>query len=109
MIGFITCFLVGCLCIVFGLINMTGNLSTLHEYHRRRVSEQDRKPFGRQIGLGTVLVGVSVLSYGACLLIYDKTQSNVVIWIGVGVLIVGTVVGAIVSFRAMTKYNKGIF
>ena len=109
MLPFIVCLILGCFIIVMGAVNMTGNLSTLHSYHRHRVAEKDRKPFGRLVGLGTVLVGAAVAIYGVCLFIYEKTQSELAIWIGVPLLIVGIVVGLTVSFYAMIKYNKGIF
>ena len=109
LIGLITCLLVGGLCIAFGAVNMTGNLSTLHAYHYRRVKEQDKKAFGRLVGLGTILVGASVLIYGVLMYVYEKTQSNVWIWVGTPLLIGGIVAGAAISFYAMFKYNKGIF
>ena len=109
VIGWITCLIVGCLILVMGAVNMAGNISTLHEYHRRRVSEADRKPFGRLVGLGTVLVGASVLIYGVCLIVYEKTQVKVWILAGVPLMIAGIIMGLIVSFYAMIKYNKGIF
>ena len=55
----------GALVCVLGIINMTGNISSLHSYHRKRVSEADRKPFGRLVGLGTLLIGASILANGA--------------------------------------------
>ena len=109
IVGLITSLVVGCLCIVFGAVNMTGNLSTLHSYHYHRVSEQDRKPFGRLVGLGTILVGVSILLYGVFMFIYEKTQSNIWVWIGTPLMLVGIIVGLVISFYAMIKYNKGIF
>ena len=36
------------LLIVLGVLNMKGNVSSLHSYHRRRVSEEDRLPFGKK-------------------------------------------------------------
>ncbi|MBQ8331912.1 MAG: hypothetical protein IJX94_05390 [Clostridia bacterium] len=35
---------------VLGIINMTGNISSLHWYHRQRVTKEDRKPFGKLVG-----------------------------------------------------------
>jgi hypothetical protein len=45
MAGNIVTFLVGVVCIVLGISNMRGNISSLHSYHRSRVSEEDRSPF----------------------------------------------------------------
>ena len=60
MAAYILSFIVGAFCIVLGVSNMMGNLSSLHSYHRHRVSEEDRIPFGRRVGLGTVMVGGGV-------------------------------------------------
>ena len=109
MITMIPCLLVGCLCIAFGVINTSGNLSTLHSYHYHRVSRTDRVPFGRLIGLGTIVCGVSVIAFGICMMVFEKIQSNIAVWIGTALLIFGLIVGMGISFYAMKKYNKGIF
>ena len=51
---------IGILISVLGIINMTGNISSLHSYHRHRVKEEDIKPFGRLVGTGTLIIGVSL-------------------------------------------------
>lgn len=56
MAGFVGSFIVGVVCIVLGISNMRGNISSLHSYHRKRVSEEDRVPLGKKVGLGTILV-----------------------------------------------------
>ena len=48
--------LVGLIVIMLGIINLNGNISLLHRYHRKRVAEEDRIPFGRMVGIGTILV-----------------------------------------------------
>ena len=101
--------LVGVLCIVMGAFHMKGNLSTLHFYHRHRVSEQDRLPFGKLVGLGTIIIGVAIIVFGILLMIGESLERPVFASIGTGVAIVGTVVGLVLSFYAMIKYNKGIF
>ena len=94
---------------VLGIINMTGNISSLHSYHRHRVSEEDRKPFGRLVGLGTLLIGITVGVYGIFLWSFEKTQSDALMLIGTLVLLAGIAVGIVISLYAMIKYNKGIF
>ena len=106
---FIVTLIVGILIVVMGIVNMTGNISTLHSYHRSRVTEANRKPFGRQVGLGTVIMGAVVIAFGVLMLVYDRTQQDLFVWIATAQLIVGLVVGAIISFGAMIKYNGGIF
>ena len=61
MPAFIVSALVGIVCIVLGVSNMKGNISSLHSYHRNRVSEEDRIPFGKKVGLGTIIIGVGII------------------------------------------------
>ena len=109
MAGNIVTFLVGVVCIVLGVSNMRGNISTLHSYHRHRVSEEDRIPFGKQVGLGTIVIGVGIIIFSVLSTVTLYTENNIFILIGTAVLIVGIVAGLIISFKAMIKYNKGIF
>ena len=109
MAGNIVAFLVGVVCIVLGISNMRGNISTLHSYHRHRVSEEDRIPFGKQVGLGIVVIGIGIIIFSVLSTVTLYTENNIFILIGTAVLIVGIVAGLIISFKAMIKYNKGIF
>lgn len=109
MVSFIVTFLIGLICIVLGIFNMKGNIESLHSYHRHRVSEEDRLPFGRKVGLGTVIVGGDLIVFGALNAITSYTENELFSLIGSVILIVGVAVGAAISFYAMIKYNKGIF
>ena len=109
MAGNIVAFLVGIVCIVLGISNTCGNISSLHSYHRHRVSEEDRIPFGKQVGLGTMIIGIGIIIFSVLSAVTLYTENNIFILIGTAVLIVGIVAGLIISFKAMIKYNKGIF
>lgn len=109
MMGNIITFLVGVVCIILGIINMRGNISSLHSYHRHRVSEEDKIPFGKQVGLGTILVGIGIIVFSVLSSVTLYTENNIFILVGTAFLIIGIILGLIMSFRAMIKYNKGIF
>ena len=109
MVGNLVAFLVGIICIVLGISNMQGNISSLHSYHRHRVSEENRIPFGRQVGLGTIIIGIGIIVFSVLSSVTMYTENNVYIWIGTAVLILSIILGLVISFRAMVKYNKGIF
>ena len=109
MVGNIVTLLVGIVCIVLGISNMRGNISSLHSYHRYRVSEEDRIPFGKQVGLGTMIVGIGIIVFSILSSITLYTENNIFILAGTAFLIVGIILGLVISFRAMIKYNKGIF
>lgn len=99
----------GILIAILGIINMTGNISSLHWYHRQRVTEENRKPFGKLVGLGTLIIGIAMIVFGVLLLIFEYTQIEVLVIVGVVELIVSIIAGMIISFYAMKKYNGGIF
>ena len=109
MEAFITVSGLGLLISILGIINMTGNISSLHWYHRKRVTEEDRKPFGKLVGLGTLIIGLAMIVFGILFLIYEQTQLKALVIIGVVELITSIIVGMIISFYAMKKYNGGIF
>ena len=109
MVAFITILGVGILISVLGIINMTGNISSLHWYHRQRVTEEDRKPFGKLVGIGTLVIGLSVTVFGVLFMVFEQTQLELYVITGTVELITGIIVGTIISFYAMKKYNGGIF
>ena len=109
MEGNIVAFLIGVVCIVLGISNIRGNISSLHSYHRHRVSEEDRIPFGKQVGWGTIVIGIGIIIFSIFSTVTLYTNIEIFTLIGTAVLMIGLVVGLIMSFKAMMKYNKGIF
>ena len=101
--------ILGVILIVIGIVNMKGNISTLHWYHRQRVTEEDRKPFGKLVGLGTLIIGIALVLSGILFRISESTATELWLIIGCVITVVGIVVGLVLSFYAMIKYNKGIF
>ena len=106
---FITTAIVGVILCVLGCTNMKGNISSLHWYHRQRVTEENRKPFGKLVGFGTLIIGLAMIVFGILFLIFEKTQLDALVIIGVVELITSIIAGIIISFYAMKKYNGGIF
>lgn len=109
MIVQIPVLLIGILIVVLGVINMTGNINSLHSYHRHRVKEEDKLPFGRMVGGGTLTVGAGVIAFAVLMMIYEATGAEVLALIATPVMIICILVGLVLSFGAMIKYNKGIF
>ena len=106
--GFAVSFIVGIICIVIGISNMKGNISSLHSYHRNRVKEEDILPFGRLVGMGTIIVGAAVILFSALSALAVALGNDVYTVIGTVVMIVGIVAGLGVAFYGMKKYNGGI-
>ncbi len=87
---------------VTGIINMTGNISTIHSYNRRKVTEEDVPKYGKAVGLGTLIIGVSLVV--AFVLAVLKLEIAIPF-----VIIPAIVVGLSFILYAQFKYNKGLF
>ena len=45
-----------------GIVNIMGNISTIHSYNRRKVKEEDVPKYGRAVGTGTLIIGASLIA-----------------------------------------------
>ena len=86
---------------VIGIVNMTGNISTIHSYNRRKVKEEDIPKYGRAVGTGTLIIGVSLIAAFVTTFWNEKAIAFIVI--------PALVVGLVFILYAQFKYNKGIF
>lgn len=50
--------LLGLFISLLGVINIRGNISTIHKYNRRKVKEEDVKKYGKAVGTGTLVIGI---------------------------------------------------
>ena len=94
--------IIGLVLIVIGIFNIKGNISLLHSYHRKRIKEEDIKPFGKKVGIGTIIIGITIILAGLFTFLNYANISKVI-------LIIGLIIGCIIIFYALFKYNKGIF
>ena len=101
--------IIGVVCIIIGISNRKGNISLLHSYHRKRVSEENRIPFGKVVGLGMIIIGVALIAVGGLFFMAEAFKNDIYSTVGTVVLITGLVIGLGISFYGMIKYNKGIF
>ncbi len=102
-------FLIGIFCVFMGLSNRKGNIELLHSYHRHRVSEEDRLPFGKKVGLGTILCGVGIMLFSIFMLLSILLEKSFLSLIGEGLLLLFLGIGLAIAVSAMIRYNKGIF
>ena len=86
---------------VIGIVNMTGNISTIHSYNRRKVKEEDVPKYGRAVGTGTLIIGVSLIAAFVTTFWSETAMSFIVI--------PAIVIGLGFILYAQFKYNKGIF
>ena len=84
-----------------GIINIMGNISTIHSYNRRKVKEEDVPKYGKVVGTGTLIIGMSlVLGY-----IVSFWSEAIMAFI----ILPAVVVGLGFLLYGQFKYNKGIF
>lgn len=101
--------LVGIVCFIIGILNMKGNIKMLHSYHINNITEEDRIPFGRLVGFGMIVIGVSIITAGVLLIPNELTKQNIYLIISDVVLFGGLIIGLIICLYAIKKYNKKIF
>jgi len=109
MSSFCGIIVIGFIFIVIGRFNMKGNISSLHWYHRQRVTENNRIPFGKKVGMGMIIIGCSAVLFGLLSIASVLLKQEIFEMIGTVIFSVGVVTGLIFNFYAMIKYNKGIF
>ena len=109
MFGLVVSAIIGVVCILIGISNRKGNISSLHSYHRNRVSEEDILPYGKEIGLGMIIIGCSIILFSGISLLTEITNNELFSLIATGIMLIGISAGSVILFKAMIKYNKGIF
>ncbi len=110
MLEIILAYLVGLGIIFLGVLSFKGNLSLLHSYHRKRVTEENKKPFSILVGTGHVIIGGFIIIANVfSTIVYFKGESTILTTLSSIIAIVGLIVGLSFCFYAMIKYNKGIF
>ncbi len=86
---------------VLGIVNISGNISTIHSYNRRKVREEDVPKYGKAVGTGTLIIGISfVLGFIAAF------WSEVIMGI---IILLAIIVGLAFILYGQIKYNHGIF
>lgn len=98
----ITLLIIGLLISVIGIMNIKGNISSIHWYNRRKVKQEDVPKYGKLMGIGTLLIGITLIILHALIKVDLKYLMD---WIIVPVIIVS--IG--IMLYAQIKYNRGIF
>lgn len=94
--------LIGCVLAALGITNMKGNISSIHWYNRRKVAESDIPKYGKCMGAGTLIMGVSLILSALFQVIFKTTAFDYIV-------LTGCAVGLALMLYGQFKYNKGIF
>lgn len=98
--GFMLIF--GILIVCLGIMNFKGNISSIHWYNRRKVTKENEKKYGKYMGIGTIIIGSSLILNSILQMIFELE-------IFYCIIIIGVVVGLGFILYSQIKYNKGIF
>ena len=91
----------GAIIAALSIFNLQGNIASIHWYNRRKVTKENQLPYCRCVGLGTLIVGLSMILSGIVQAFAGMEAGGIII-------IVGFMVGLILIVYAQFKYNKGI-
>ena len=92
----------GIVFVLLGIFNMCGNVGSIHWYNRRKVTKENQKAYCLVLGLGTLIIGITLIA---------ATIVQVLIGVEQGAFIIlgGVVIGFALMLYAQFKYNRGIF
>ena len=95
--------LVGVLVLILGyLTGWKGKVNLIHSYQRKNVTPEDKQPFARKVGIGTIILGLGL------------TLMPVLNWmighnIGYYTCIAALLISCIVTGQAVIQYNGSLF
>ena len=92
----------GIVFILLGIFNMCGNIGSIHWYNRRKVTKENQKAYCLVMGLGTLIIGITLIAATIVQVLVGVEQ-------GAFVILGGVVIGFSLMLYAQFKYNKGIF
>ena len=92
----------GIVFVLLGIFNMCGNIGSIHWYNRRKVTKENQKAYCLVMGLGTLIIGVTLIAATIVQVLAGVEQ-------GAFVILGGVVIGFSLMLYAQFKYNKGIF
>lgn len=109
MAAFLISAAVGAVLVILGISNMKGNINSIHWYHRQRVTEENKAVFGKLMGIGTIVCGISIFLFGLLSALAELTEQSIFMTAGSYVTIAGLAVGIGIFIYTTIKYNKRIF
>ncbi len=92
----------GILLSTLGIVNIMGNISTIHAWNRKRAKEADIPRYGRAIGAGTLVIGAAFFIVSYLVTFWNAAVIDCIMLPGLGI-------GLALILYAQLKYNHGIF
>lgn len=92
----------GIVFVLLGIFNMCGNIGSIHWYNRRKVTKENQKAYCLVMGLGTLIIGITLIAATIVQVLVGVEQ-------GAFVILGGVVIGFALMLYAQFKYNRGLF
>ena len=103
ILGTLIYLLTGSILIILGYLIWTKQkISLLHSYHYANVKKEDLKDYGKQMGKGNIVLGISICLMG----IFMYLKLNIIGWI---VFTLGFIISIRIFHKAQMKYNGSWF
>lgn len=102
-------FIIGAILIILGISHTKGNISSLHSYHIKNIKEEDILPFGKRVGIGNIIIGISIILYSVLMAIFETLKIKMLLAASIFVLLIGILIGIVIALRAIIKYNHSLF
>ena len=87
---------------ILGIFNLKGNISSIHWYNRLKITEKNRKKYGKSMGIGSLIIGICMTITAILQMIFYNEN----IWY---ITVIGIIIGMIFMIYGQIKYNRGIF
>ena len=87
---------------ILGIFNLKGNISSIHWYNRLKITEKNRKKYGKSMGIGSLIIGICMTITAILQMIFYNEN----IWY---ITVIGIIIGLIFMIYGQLRYNKGIF
>jgi len=97
-------FLMAVVFAVVGILIYRGKTNLIHDYHQTKVTDKDAyaKAFGK-----VFLIFPSAFALSGIIGLFGGSESS--IWLAVGVLLIGLIVGTVGIVKVQKKHNGGVF
>lgn len=79
-----------------------GKISLIHDYHYKKVKDNDKKAYTAQIGKAHLVIGIGIILTG----IIDFFVDTLSVWWVCGITFC---IGLVMIIYAQIKYNHGLF
>lgn len=89
----------------FGIVIFRGNVSLIHDYHRKNIEKGDEKRYARAFSTGLFIIAAAFFASGLAALIIGERAGIAAILLPC----IGLAAGITVMVIVQKKYNGGVF